>query len=50
MRVIKGIIQKHANILAGLALVFSVVAANSRCVCIYHQPKMPEDLQKLRKS
>lgn len=25
------------------------VAANSRCVLIYHQPKQPEDVKKFRK-
>ncbi|MCZ0667662.1 cyclic lactone autoinducer peptide [[Ruminococcus] gnavus] len=40
---------KHSNIIASLAFMFSFIAANSRCVCIFHQPKMPEELKKLRK-
>lgn len=46
MKKIKYFFSKHANLMASLALVFSVAAANSRCVCIYHQPKMP-DMKKL---
>lgn len=38
-----------ANGLASLALVFSVFAANSRCMCIYHETEKPEELKKLRK-
>jgi len=25
------------------------VTANSRCICIYHQPKQPESVKKFRK-
>lgn len=48
MKKIKCFLNKHANVMASFALVFSVVAANSRCVCIYHQPKMP-NMKKLIK-
>lgn len=41
--------KKGANVLANLALEFSTMAANSRCICIYHQPKMPDAVRKLRK-
>ena len=41
--------KNHANLIASLAMAFCVIAANSRCVCIYHQPKMPDGLQKLKK-
>ena len=40
--------KNHANLIASLAMAFCVMAA-SRCVCIYHQPKMPDGLQKLKK-
>lgn len=48
----KNYLMKHikvANSLAGLALVFSFLAANSRCYFIYHQPKMPEEMEQLRR-
>ena len=48
MKKIKSFIQKHANVMASLAMVFSVMAVNSRCVCIYHQPKMPKEMKKLK--
>lgn len=38
-----------ASMLASLALVFSFVAANSRCYFIYHQPKMPEKLSEMKR-
>lgn len=37
-----------ANMLASIALVFTVIAANSPCCCIYHQPEKPE-MKKMRK-
>lgn len=42
-------LQKHVKVMADLAMGVSKMAANSRCVCIYHQPKMPEEMRKLRK-
>lgn len=47
---IKVFIQKNANIMASVALVFSIIAVNSRCVCIYHQPDMPNSLKRLKKN
>lgn len=41
--------KKHANILASVAMMFSIVAVNTRCVFIFHQPKMPESVMKLKK-
>lgn len=38
-----------ADILAKAAVSVSKMSANSRCCYIYHQPKMPNDLKKLRK-
>lgn len=49
MKKFKQFISKHASVVASMALMFSVMVANSRCVCIYHQPKIPEGLQKLKK-
>lgn len=45
----KKITLTPAHVLANLSLVSSKVAANTRCVFIYHQPKMPECVSKLRK-
>lgn len=42
-------IKRLANLIASFAMVFSFVAANSRCVCIFHQPVMPDELKKLKK-
>lgn len=41
-------IKNHANVIASLAMVFSYLAVNSRCVCIFHQPKMPVELNRLK--
>lgn len=49
MKEMKEINSKSANVMANIALGFSKLAANSRCVFIYHQPKMPSSLKKLRK-
>lgn len=52
MKKMKNYLMKHikvANSLAGLALVFSFVAANSRCYFIYHQPNMPEEMKRLNR-
>ena len=35
--------------LAAFALCFATVAANTRCICHYHQPKFPETARQLRK-
>lgn len=37
-----------SNTIANFALAFSVIGANSKCCCFYHQPEKP-DLKKLRK-
>ena len=38
-----------AEIMAIIAHAFGTMAANTRCVSIYHQPQMPESIKKLRK-
>lgn len=42
-------IYKFENVLASLALMFSVVAANQACNFFAHQPELPENVKKLRK-
>lgn len=52
MKKMKVFLMKHMNgasALAGFALVFGIIAANSRCYYIYHEPKAPEELKKLRR-
>ena len=41
--------NKIAEVLAGAAKGFGKVAANSACCYIYHQPKMPDAVKKLKK-
>ena len=48
MKKISSFIQKNAKVMASFAMLFSVIAANSRCVCIYHQPKMPKEMKQLK--
>lgn len=45
--------MKHRNkwnMLASFAMVFVVMAANSRCAYCFHQPKLPEAASKYRKN
>lgn len=37
------------NVMCLIAMMFSVMAANSRCMCIYHDLEKPEELKRLRK-
>jgi len=41
--------KNYTNVVASLAMMFSFMAINSRCVCIFHQPKMPNELRKLKR-
>lgn len=41
--------EKAAGVMANVAMKFGKIAANSACCYIYHQPKMPEGMKKLRK-
>ena len=41
--------KMFANAMTSVATLAMVVAANSRCVFIYHQPKQPVALKKFRK-
>lgn len=40
---------KAVKLLADSALGFSKIAANSKCMCIFHQPAKPDTLSKLAK-
>lgn len=46
----RSLIKQSAKILAGISLSIGKVAANSACIFIYHQPKMPQALKKMRKN
>lgn len=39
---------KMVNIISSMALFFSIIAANSLCCAIYHQPEKP-DMKKMRR-
>lgn len=41
--------NKIAGVLAGAAKGFGKIAENSACCYIYHQPKMPDAVKKLKK-
>lgn len=41
--------SKMAGVLASTALKVAGMSANSRCMYVYHQPKMPNDVKNLRK-
>lgn len=38
-----------ASVIGSMAVGMSKIAANSRCAIIYHQPKLPSEVKKLRK-
>ena len=51
MKKFKEFITRHmkaSNTLACMAFAFAVIAANSPCCCVYHQPDKP-NLKNLRK-
>lgn len=45
----KNIFAKYASVIAALALMVTAVSANRTCLLVYHQPKMPEGAEKLRR-
>lgn len=45
----KNIKNRGAKALVDIARRVGEFSANTKCVCIYHQPKMPEEIKKLRK-
>lgn len=48
-KLITKINMKAGAFLTMSALLFSIVAANTRCMCIYHQPEMPQKVRDLRR-
>ena len=40
---------QSAKVLANASLQLGKVSANSSCIYIFHQPKMPDELKKLKK-
>ena len=45
----KNIKIQSAKVLANASLQLGKVSANSSCIYIFHQPKMPDELKKLKK-
>lgn len=45
----KTIKKRGAKALGDIAKKVGELSANTKCVCIYHQPKMPEEIKKMRK-
>nr|WP_304972641.1 cyclic lactone autoinducer peptide [uncultured Schaedlerella sp.] len=45
----KNLKKQSAKMLANVSLALGKASANSRCCYIYHQPKMPDELKKMRK-
>lgn len=41
--------RQFAKVLANVALGLGIVAVNSTCCFIYHQPKIPGSLKEMRK-
>lgn len=42
-------IKKGTSILSSFAMSSCKMAANTKCMCIFHQPQKPDKLQKLCK-
>lgn len=49
MRNVKTAILKMGGTLASLALILGVSSLDSACVIWYHQPKIPQSMDKYRK-
>lgn len=45
----KRLYLKMSSALAVLALLVTTMNVNSDCICIFHQPKLPDNANKLRK-
>lgn len=45
----KNMNERSLLALSAFSLFFATVAANTRCICHYHQPKFPESARQLRK-
>lgn len=46
---LKNFMMKYSGILAAFALFVTTATANSTCICVIHQEKLPECAKKLRK-
>ena len=46
----KGLIYKIESVIANLALTVTTLDVNTTCTWILHQPKLPKDAEKLRRS
>ena len=40
---------KSASVLAALAVMFVNMALDSACMCLYHQPEMPDVMKKMKR-
>lgn len=47
--VLKKYIIKFGGVIASLALMITAINANSTCMFVAHQPKLPKGAEKLRK-
>lgn len=45
----KKFIEKNLGLIASLAFVITTVTANSTCICLIHQDRLPDEAKKLRK-
>jgi len=45
----KNLIAKYAGVIAALALMVTTISANRACLLVYHQPKLPEGAEKLKR-
>ncbi len=45
----KNVKERTANVLANVSLKLGKISADSACCYIFHQPKMPDLLKKLKK-
>ena len=49
MKVLKSISGKSAALFASLALLIGIVSVNSACFCWFHQPVVPQGMNKFKK-
>jgi len=49
-KVLRGLFLKSSTILASLALVFGVAASSAECYWYFHQPKVPQGMEKYKKT
>lgn len=47
--VMKKALMKFSGVIASLALMVTVMNANTTCIWLIHQPKLPKGAEKLRK-